>query len=98
MRRFTTPTIDLTVEGWDLSGAEAFVTFRQGPRKVTLTDASMELVGEDTIITVDLTQLQTGRFKAGECEVQVNWVEEGKRNATEIRKVEVAQNLLDEVV
>lgn len=98
MRRYTTPTMELAVEGHDLTGSTAYVTFRQGSRKVTLTDAPMELVGEDTIITVDLTQLQTGRFKAGECEVQVNWVEEGKRNATEIRKIEVAQNLLDEVV
>ena len=98
MRRFTTPTIDLTVEGHDLSGAETFVTFRQGPRKVTFDGLTATYDGADSTVSVSLSQLQTAQFQPGVIDVQVNWVEGGQRNATEIRQVEVGQNLLDEEV
>lgn len=98
MRRYTTPTIDLTVEGWDLSGAEAFVTFRQGPRKVTFDGLTATYDGTDSTVSVSLSQLQTAQFQPGVIDVQVNWVEGGTRNATEIRQVDVGQNLLDEEV
>lgn len=98
MRRYTTPTIELTVEGHDLTSSVVYATFSQGQKVVTITDLTMALDGEDTVITIELSQLDTARFVAGTCKVQVNWTQYGKRNATEIKTINVTPNLLEEVV
>ena len=74
------------------------MTFRQGPRKVTFDGLTATYDGTDSTVSVSLSQLQTAQFQPGVIDVQVNWVEGGTRNATEIRQVDVGQNLLDEEV
>lgn len=107
MRRYTTPTETLVVEGIDLTGYDVRVTFRQGGRQLTVTDPTIEVLtgqGEqhdrtDTKLTFTLTQAQTGAFQHGVCEVQVNWISsDGARDATEIKQVPVPANLLAEVI
>lgn len=98
MRRYTTPTVELAVRGADLTGCECWVSITQGASRIE-TQAEPELDGEDTTLTVQLTQEQTGMLRQGSARVQVNWIDEGgHRNATTIREVEVDGNLLDRVV
>lgn len=98
MRRYTTPTVELTVEGHDLTAASIYVTFRQRSKLLTIENPASELDGEDTVISVELGQLQTAQFTVGTCDVQVNWVEDGMRNATNIAQLEIGGNLLEEEV
>lgn len=99
MIRYTTPTITLTVEGVDLTEQEVYVTLCQRNRTLTIEQPAMALEGEDTVITVPLTQVQTGGLAEGTTSVQVNWLDgQGHRDATEIGTLEVGRNLLAEVV
>lgn len=103
MRRFTTPTITLLVEGVDLTEMDVRVTFKQGRRKLTIQHPTVEIVTieqtEYTKVTVTLTQEQTGYFADSPCKVQVNWIAaDGSRDATEIKATPNWPNLLDEVV
>lgn len=99
MRRFTTPTITITVEGVDLTAQEVMVTFQQRSRTLTVEQPAMALVDGDTVISVPLSQLQTGGFAEGSAEVQVNWLDgHGHRDATTIGAIQVERNLLAEVV
>ncbi len=99
MRRYTTPTISLTVEGVDLTGMDTYVTISQGGTELTVTNAAASFDGADTTIALALTQEQTERFRVGEAKVQVNWVGgDGMRNATTIGRLQVDDNLLRRVV
>ena len=103
MRRYTTPTLTLVVEGLDLTAMDVYVTLRQGKRLLTLTDPEMEteVVEQrtDTKLTVTLSQEQTAFFEAVPVDVQVNWIGvDGARDATEVKRVEVWPNLLQEVI
>lgn len=97
MRRFTTPTHTLTVEGVDLTNATGvWVTYENAYGGFTITDADVSLDGEDTVIVVELTEKQTASLSTGKARVQVNWTQNGKRCATEVKTVSVLENLLDE--
>ena len=99
MRRFTTPTLTITVEGVDLTAQEVMVTFQQRSRTLTVEQPAMALVDGDTVISVPLTQFQTGGFAEGSAEVQVNWLDGfGHRDATTVGAIQVERNLLAEVV
>lgn len=98
MRRYTTPTIELTVRGADLTGCDCWVSIAQGKAKLEI-QATPTLDGEDTTLTVQLTQEQTGMLSRGDARVQVNWIDQsGNRNATTIRTVEVDGNLMERVI
>lgn len=106
MINYTTPTIRLTVEGADLTGMDVYVSIEQRQTKLTKTNAdltiSTETVGEqtNTALAATLTQEETAAFDFGKSAlVQVNWISpQGVRSATEIDKINVMRNLLDEVV
>ena len=99
MRRYTTPTVTVEVEGVDLTTSTVLVTFQQRNNRLTVEGPSMTLQGEDTIISVPLSQLQTGGFAEGSIEVQVNWLDGyGHRDATTVAAIQVERNLLAEVV
>lgn len=99
MRRYTTPTIELTVEGHDLTASDVYVTMRQQGRELTVEDADVTLDGGDTVITFSLTQEQSATFREGRARVEVNWVDaDGFRNATSIGELAVTPNLLNRVV
>lgn len=99
MRRFTTPTVTVEVEGVDLTTSTVLVTFQQRSNRLTVEGPTMALQGEDTIISIPLSQLQTGGFAEGGVEVQVNWLDGyGHRDATTVGAIQVERNLLAEVV
>ena len=101
MRRYTTPTQELTVRGIDLTDMDVYVTYVQGEcRKVTMQpeEVAYDADSGNTTVTVSLSQLQTAQFKPGKrAQVEVNFIDaDGKRNATAIREINITQNLLDE--
>ena len=103
MRRYTTPTLTIVVEGIDITAMNVYVTLKQGKRTLTISDPEMqtETVGQrtDTRLDVTLTQEQTALFEAVPLKVQVNFIDvDGARDATECKVVDVWPNLLPEVI
>lgn len=99
MRRYTTPTVTVTVEGVDITGCDVYVTIAQGQHAATFENAPMELVDSDTAISVDMSQCETAGFRPGLAKVQVNWIDEyGKRNALQEGAIAIDGNLLDRVL
>ena len=98
--RYTSPTQEILLKGIDLTSADRVcVTYRNGTFCRTLEDVTVEAVDDDTMITVELDQELTSRFDARrELYIQVNWMEDGKRLATRIKRADVCQNLLEEVL
>lgn len=103
MIRYTTPTFEAYVRGQDLSGTRVQFTVRQGSREVTKDtqtsdDIEVTYDGTDTRIDVFLAQEESGRFKEGVAEVQVNWETNGRRLATTVKEIPVGKQLLPQVV
>lgn len=102
MREFTTPTIPLKVKGVDLTTADAvYVTFTDSVRGIVITKDSPTLTvsGSDTNVTVTLSQAETGQFgPKSRVDIEVNWMKNGMRGATEIGSVTCFENLLKEVI
>ena len=105
IRRFTTPVHTITLPGVDLTSANVYVTYRQGNITVTVSDVTVSKDGDDTKIMVPLTQEQTAKFNAGDpfmkesqAMVEVNWIINGSRDATEIDPVDIKPNLLERVI
>lgn len=105
MIRYTTPTHTLIVGGVDLTDCDVYVSYRQvkgsskNANSADIDDPTVAYDGTDTVITVPLTQLQTGGFTPGRAQVQVNWItSSGIRRATEIATINVTDNLLQEVI
>lgn len=95
MIQWTTPTHVHTVRGVDLSAYDVYVTYKQGRSELTIPAQSVTHDGTDTTVTVQLTQRQTGSFKAGTVKVQINWVTpDGNRDAVLVKSVEVDENLM----
>jgi len=106
MIRWTTPTITLTVEGVDLTETDVYVSLEQGALEMVKTGSALIITTEtheqvtDTVIIFTLTQEESAAFNLGKAvSVQVNYISaQGVRDATEIKTISVARNLLDEVV
>lgn len=103
MRRFTTPSLHMPVPV-NLTGAEVYVTIKQGQRKIQKTGADVVSVYDSesgkTTLSVTLTQEETGAFLAEKsATIQVNWIfSDGTRDATNIKKIDVSENLIAEVI
>ena len=98
MIRYTTPTYALTVAA-DLTAADdVIVTMRQGTVLVEVDDAAMALDNGKTVLTYSLTQAQSASFKEGCADVQVNWMQDGQRNATVIKQLPVGRQLHEQVM
>lgn len=99
MRRYTTPTLQLTVKGVDLTDTSVYVTLAQYEKSITVENPQMSYDGEDTLIEVDMSQADSGGFQRGSAQVQINWKDTaGKRDATVIKTICVGDNLLREVI
>lgn len=99
VRRYTSPTQEIVVEGIDITGFDVFVTYRQGATKRTVEPTSSTYADGDTTLTVEWSQTDTARLREGPVEVQVNYVDaSGKRDCTEVAVFEAGRNLLDEEV
>lgn len=101
MRRFTDSEFVLTVEDIDLTAADVYITIKQNGIRLTIGAERIQATydGTDTILVFELTQEETSQFTGGRrCEIQVNWIQDGERSATNISRVDVFENLLNEVV
>lgn len=97
--RGTTPNITLTVpDTINLTEATTvYATIKQGKTVVTKVSDEMELSEHAAIIY--LTQEESLRFADGEAEVQLNWIfEDGRRNATKVKKLAFDRQLLGRVL
>lgn len=94
MIRYTTPTHEHKVKGIDLSGCDVWVSYQQGQANLNCR-AEVEYDGEDSLVTVSMTQAETARFREGVVSVQINWLyPNGRRDATTRKDMEVLDNLL----
>ena len=105
MKRYTTPTHEIIIEGISLVDCNVYVTYKQGSNVLTFSNDDISLEEEtkdetvNTIIAIHMTQDQTALFdEHGIIEVQVNWTQDGERNATDIALCKVERNLLSEVI
>ena len=103
MKRYTTPTIELRIEGEDLEDCDVYVTLAQGAKKITVTGDELTLLDVDSTgmtAKLVLTQEQTAGFRTdSSVMVQANVIDStGHRSATGIKKVNVWNNLLDKVI
>ena len=98
VRQWTTPTKRLRVKGMDLTRLRVWVTFSQGYRfePLTVEPDGMELDGEDTLVFVALTQLQTAQLDPNTpLDIQVNWMDPmGNRGASPKIREPVDENTL----
>ena len=106
MINYTTPTIDLIVEGNDITAYEIYATLEQGINEITkhgddLT-VTTERVGQitNTKVSLTLTQAESASFDYTKpVGVQVNWIDaQGTRGATKRANITVERNLLDRVI
>ena len=101
MRRFTDSDFILTVKGIDLTQANVYITVKQNGTCLTINADRIRTSydGTSSILVFELTQEETSTFASGrQCEIQVNWVQDGERSATDISRVNVLENLLNEVI
>lgn len=106
MDRYTTPTKTIRVKGVDLTPYDMIVSLRQSVRgrpnahevDIGLDDLTVEADGDDTLVTLTLTQEQTGGFVPGDVEYQVNYGAGFARMATIVGTLTMGRNLLTGVV
>lgn len=100
--QYSTPTFTIKAKAQNLTTAgDIYVTFSNQYRtkKFTIKNPTATFDGTDTVLTVDLTQEQTGMFRVNEwVYVQINWTPNGKRFPTKIGKFQVTENLLKEII
>lgn len=99
MVQATTPTFILTLpEDVDLSQANnVYFSLKQGIVEITKTDEDMVIEGRT--VSVYLSQSETLQFRQGAADLQLNWTyANGSRACSVIKRIDVAPNLLKEVV
>lgn len=101
IERGTTQEVTITIIGWNLTGCDIYVTFKQGARKVTRkTMDSVTYANNATKIVLTLTQQETLTFedkKSGL--VQVRWVDaSGDAHKTKTAKFDVDELLYEAVL
>lgn len=100
MIRGTTPTFILTLDddNIDLTLAQnVYVTFAQTGKTLTKTGEDLEIQPKQ--INVYLSQEETLAFIFSSMEIQVNWTfADGRRASTDIKKIQLDRNLLNEVL
>ncbi len=99
MITWTTPTLMITIKGVHLDNVAFAVTLTQGGVSYTFDEPDVQYVGCNTVLSIDMTQLQTSELSPGMAKIQVNWTDGfGHRNATKIKSVSFGENLLKEVI
>lgn len=98
MRRGTTPTLTLTVEGVDLTGYKIEVDIRQGNHQL-IKNGEATLDGDNSVIDLILTQAETLSFKSQPVSIQVRFINaEGVAGATTIEEVPVGEIIRNGVI
>lgn len=101
IERGTTQEVTITIIGWNLTGCDIYVTFKQGARKVTRkTMDSVTYANNATKIVLTLTQQETLTFedkKSGL--VQVRWIDaSGDAHKTQTARFDVDELLYEAVL
>ena len=107
MYAWSTPTLTLRIKDRDLTAYEVTVSIAQakvygGETHIDIEDGDLDskvLDGDDTLVTVTLTQQQTGKLARGVASVQINAIDSGgNRVPTKEATVYVYRNLLDHAI
>ena len=102
MTEWSTPTEPITVKGIDLSTADyVYVTFSDSTRtiKVTKDNPTITVDGDDSIVTVTLSQQETGQFiHCAPISYQINAMFGSTRIPSIIGTIPCLENLLPEVL
>ena len=102
MNQYTTPTATIRVEGVDLTPYDMTLSLRQrigqsaNAHEVDVPRSLLTVVadGDDTLVTVSLTQEQTGGFVPGTVDAQINYGAGTARMATRLFALQMGRNLL----
>lgn len=95
MIRYTTPTHEHVVNGVDLTGCHVVVSYEQRNDRIEVQAKSVRYENDQSVVTVSLTQRQTGRLRAGKAKAQINWIyPDGTRNATTCKEIDILENIL----
>ena len=98
--KLTTPTFTLEfpeTASIDLTDADSvYVTFAYGGEILTKTGEALTVAEKS--VSVYLTQAETQQFPVGDVEIQVNWLADGNRFASEIVTYPISENLMNRVI
>lgn len=106
MIQYTTPTLTLRIKNVALANSDAVrLTLQPHDRQTlrgtatTITNPTVTVDGDDTLVTVKLTQQQSAALPVGSVWAQVNWLStDGTRGATKKANFSVEANLLAEAM
>lgn len=101
IERGTTQEITITIIGWNLTGCDIYVTFKQGARRVTRkTLDSVTYANNATKIVLTLTQQETLTFEDKKSGLaQVRWVDaSGDVHKTQTVRFDVDELLYEAVL
>lgn len=101
MRRGTTPVLAIKVKDADVNDfGSIYVTFEQGDKELTKTNADITVDTENNVINVPFTQEDTLFFDKGMVETQIRCLlKDGTTSiASKIRKFSMEKILLDGVI
>lgn len=99
MIQFTTPTHNHVVKNIDLTGCKVWVTYSQHRTTLDVLSDDVTYDGTDTTVSVSLTQTQTGMFKSGKVDIQINWIyPDDTRDAVIIKSYDMDENLMPRVM
>ena len=108
MIQYTTPTITMRIKNVALSQTDVVRLTLQpwskdakAPRgeATTIASPSVEVDGDDSLVSVKLTQEQSAALPVGQVMMQTNWKStDGTRGATKRVPFSVESNLLSEVM
>lgn len=101
IRQWTTRTQVFRVVGIDLTNCDVYLTIDKYGKQIIKnpSDLNVELDGEDTLVTVTLTQEESGSLGVGDVVCQINYIDVyNVRDATEEITVAVYPNRLKKVI
>lgn len=101
MRRGTTPTLTIVVEGLVVTDLKTIkVTFKQNTIELTKSTEEVNVDAENNAISIPLTQEDTLKFGNGAVSVQIRGLlADGKTAiASKIKKISMEEILLDGVI
>jgi len=86
MRRGSTPTLVIKIDGADVSDMEhIYLTFEQGNRELTKRETDIVIDEDENTLSCPLSEAETLYFKDGDVKVQIRVVfTDGTKDASDI--------------
>lgn len=100
MRRGTTPTITVNVDGIDFEDVSHwYISIKQGSYVLTKTEDDIELKEDEHVAEVPLSQEETLNLRSGMAEIQIRLsLKDGSKVASDIKELLVDSILYDEEI